>query len=89
MSNKLDTFTNKHADGQLSTSEEKKIQKLLKKEVFKIVILYKLVIAKKIPSHTQIFNSNLISNTKNLCTNQAYKKNRPVVHAYNKKKILY
>ncbi len=77
---KLDTFINKHADARLSTSGQKEIQGLLKKDIFKIVT------HEEVPSRTQVFNFSLIHNIKTSYTDKAYEKNRPVVHAYNDKK---
>ena len=85
MLDKLDTFTNKHLDAQLSVSRQKKIQKLLKKDVFKVVTSDKVVIL-KVSSSSQVFNSFLIDNIKNPYTNKAYEKNRPIVHTYNDEK---
>lgn len=52
VSNKFDRFTNKYVDVPLSTSGQKQIQKLFKKDVFKVVILDKVIIPKKIPNST-------------------------------------
>ena len=86
VSDKLDTFTNKHADAQLSASGQKKIQKLLEKGVFKVVTPDKVVIPEEVLSNTQVFNSSLVDNIKDPCTNKVYEKSRPVVHAYNDEK---
>ncbi len=50
VSNKIGTFTNKYADVQLSTSGQKKIQKLLEKDVFKVITPDKVVMPKQVPS---------------------------------------
>ncbi len=83
---KLDTFTNQHADAQLSVSGQKEIQKLLEKDVFKVVTPDKVVMPEEVPSSTQVFNSSLVDNIKDPCTDKAYEKSRPVVHAYNDEK---
>ncbi len=88
MSDKLDIFTNKYADAQLSASGQKEIQKLVTKDVFKVITLDKVIILEEVLSSTQVFNSILVDNIKDPCTNQAPNKNRLVVHAYNKKKNL-
>ncbi len=59
---------------------QKEIQELLEKDIFKVIM------PEKIPSRIQVFNSSLVDNIKNLYTDKAYKKNRPVVHIYNNKK---
>ncbi len=83
---KLDTFTNKYADAQLSTSGQKEIQKLVKKDVFKVVTPDKVIMPKKVPRSTQVFNSGLMDNIKDPCNDKACEKSRPVVHTYNDKK---
>ncbi len=83
---KLDIFTNKHINVQLSKSRQKKIQKLLEKDVFKDVTLDKVIVLEEVPSSIQVFNSSLVNNIKDLCIDKAYKKNRPVVHTYNDEK---
>ncbi len=80
VSDKLDTFINKYADAGLSTSGQKEIQGLLEKDIFKVVT------SEEVPSRTQVFNSSLVDNIKNLYTDKTYEKNRPVVHAYNNSK---
>ena len=79
LSDEIDTFTNKHADAGLSASGQKEIQGLLETDDFKVVISDKVVTPEEIPSNTQVFNSSLVDNIKDLCTNK-------VVHAYNDKK---
>ncbi len=59
MLDKLDTFTNKHANAQLSASGQKKIQKLLEKDIFKVVTPDKVVMPEEVPSNTQVFNSSI------------------------------
>ena len=83
MSDKLDTFTNKHADSQLSASGQK--QGLFEKDVFKVVILDKVVMLEEVPNSTQVFNSCFIDEIKDLCTNKAYEKSCLVVQADNDK----
>ncbi len=86
VSDKIGTFTNKYADAQSSTFGQKEIQKLLETDVFKVVTPDKVVMPKQILSSIQVFNSSLVDNIKDTCTDKAYKKNRPVVHAYNDEK---
>ena len=52
MSDKLDIFTNKHANIQLFAFGQKKIQKLLEKDVFKLVTPDKIVISEEVSSNT-------------------------------------
>lgn len=52
MSDKLNTFTIKYADAQLSKSGQKKIQKLLEKDIFKVVTLDKVVIHEEVRNST-------------------------------------
>ena len=80
VSDKLDTFINKHADAQLSASGQKEIQKLLEKDVFKVVM------PEEVSSSTQVFNSSLVDNIKDPCNDKVYEKSRPVVHTYNDEK---
>ncbi len=40
----------------------------------------------QVPSSTQVFNSSLVNDIKDPCTDKAYEKNRLVVHAYNDEK---
>ncbi len=40
----------------------------------------------QVPSSIQVFNSSLVDNIKDPCTDKTYEKNRPVVHAYNDEK---
>ena len=83
MSDKLDTFTNKHADSQLSASGQK--QGLFEKDVFKVVIPDKVVTPEEVPNSTQVFNSRFIDEIKDPYTNKAYGKSRLVVQADNDK----
>lgn len=76
MSNKIDTFINKYVNAQLSAFRQKKIQELLKKDDFKVITSNKVVTLKEDPSSTQIFNSNLVNDIKNLYIDK-------VIHAYN------
>ena len=80
---KLDTFTNKHADAQLSTSEQK--QELLEKDVFKVVIPDKVVTPEKVLNSTQVFNFRFVDEIKDPCTNKVYKKTRLVLQVDNDK----
>ncbi len=86
LSDKLDTFTNKYANAQLSASGQKENQKLLEKDVFKVVTLDKIIMLEEVLSSTQVFNSSLVDNIKDPCTDKAYEKNRPVMHTYNDEK---
>lgn len=87
--NKLDTFTNKYADTSLFAFEKKDIQKLMKKDVFKIVNLDKNIMFEEVLSSTQVFNSSFVNNIKDPCTDKAYIKNRSVLYTYkNEKKNL-
>ena len=86
VSDKLDIFTNKYADTQLFASGQKKIQKLLKKDVLKVVTPDKIVMSEEVSSSTQVFNSSLVDNIKDPCNDKAYEKSRPVVHTYNDEK---
>lgn len=52
VSDKFDKFTNNYINAQLSTSGQKKIQKLLKKDVFKVVTLDKVIMPKEIANST-------------------------------------
>lgn len=85
-SNTFDIFINKYADVQLSVSRPKKLQKLLKKDVFKVITLDKIVIPEEILSTIQVLNSSLVDNIKDLYTDKAYEKNCPVLHIYNNEK---
>lgn len=53
MSDKIDTFTNKHANAQLPAFGQKEIQGLVGKDDFKVVISDKVVTSQKVPSNTQ------------------------------------
>ena len=68
---------NKNADSQPSISEQKEIQKLPEKDVFKVVT------TEKIPSSSQVFNFCFVDEIKDPCINKTYKKSRPVMHTYN------
>ena len=50
VSDKLDIFTKKYANIQLSISGQKKIQKLFEKDVFKLITLDKIVMSKEVLS---------------------------------------
>ena len=73
MLNKFDIFINKYVDALLFISKQKKIQKLLEKDVFKVVTLNKIVIPEKISINTQVFNFCLVNNIKDLYNDKAYK----------------
>lgn len=86
VSDKLDTYTNKHADAPLSTSRQKEIQGLLKKDLFKVVTSDKVVMPEEVPSNTQVFNSCFVDDIKDLCIDKADEKSCSVVYAYNDEK---
>ena len=86
VSDKLDTFTNKHADAQLSASGQKEIQGLLEKDIFKVITPNKVVTPEEVPSNIQVFNSCFVNNIKDPCIDKADEKSRSVVHAYNDEK---
>lgn len=50
MLNKLDIFTNKNADIQLSASMQKEIKKLVEKDIFKVVTSNKIIIPEEVLS---------------------------------------
>ncbi len=86
LSDKIDTFTSKYIDTQLSVSGQKEIQRLLEKDIFKVVTLNKVVMSEEIPSSLQVFDSCFVNDIKDLYTDKAYEKSCPVMHAYNDKK---
>ena len=86
VSDKLDIFTNKHTNAQLSVSEQKKIQKLLEKDVFRVVTPNIIVMSEEVLSSTQVFNSSLVDNIKDPCNDKVYEKSRSLVHTYNNEK---
>ena len=77
---KLNIFTNKYTNIQLSAFRQKKIEKLFKKNVFKVINSNKIVMPKKILSNLQVFNSCFINNIKDLYTDKVNKKSCLVVH---------
>ena len=89
VSDKVDIFTNKHADVQLSASRQKKIQGLHKKDVFKVVTPNKVIPPEKFPNSIQVFNSRFVDNRKDPCTDKADEKSRPVVYVYNDDVMLW
>lgn len=86
MLDKLNIFTHKYIDAQLSVFEQKEIQKLFKKDIFKVVTPDKVITPKKVPNSIQIFNSSLVNNIKNPYIDQVYKKYYLVVHSHNNEK---
>ena len=50
MLDKVDTFTNQYVDVQLSVSGQRKISRLLKKDIFKVVTFNKVVTPEKVPN---------------------------------------
>lgn len=64
---------------QYTTFRQKKIAKLLEKDVFKVVTTDSIL------SNAQIFNSCFVNKIKNLGTNKMYKKSQLVIQAYNNK----
>ena len=94
VSNKLDMFTTKYMNAQLSISGQIKIQGLLKKDILKVtthekfVTYDKIVILEKIPNSIKVFNSRFFDNIKDPCIDKV-EISRSVMHVYNdKKKIL-
>lgn len=83
LANKLEIFTNKYADTQLSTFRQNEIEKLLEKNDFKVVTPDKLVMLEKVLSNIQVFNSYFVNKIKNLYTDKVYKKSCPVIYTYN------
>ncbi len=83
---KIDTFTNKYVDTQLSTDGQKVIQELLEKDDFKVVTHNKVVTPEEVPSSTQVFNPRFVDDIKDSCTDKVYKKSCLVVHPYNNEK---
>lgn len=79
-------FTNKYADVLLFISEQKEIEGLLKKDVFKIVTLKYVVMPEEMLSSIQVFNFSLYNDIKNPCIDKAYEKSCPIIHTYNNKK---
>ena len=80
VTDEFDTFINKHTDAELSTSRQKQIQKLFKKDIFKLVIL------NKIPGSTQVFNFYFVDNIKDPCINKVDEKSCLIAYAYNDEK---
>lgn len=72
VSDKLDIFTNKHANAQLSAFGQK--QGVFEKNVFKIVILDKVVTPEEVPNSTQVFNSYFVDEVKDPYTDKVYEK---------------
>lgn len=70
----------KCANTQLSTFGQKKIQRLLEKDILKVVIFEKII------SIIQVFNYCFVDNIKNSCINKVYKKSCPFMYAYNNEK---
>lgn len=70
----------------MSASKQKEIPKLFEKDVFKVITPDKFVISEEVLSSRPVFNSSLVNNIKDLCTNKAYKKSCPVLHTYNNEK---
>lgn len=65
---------------QLFVSGQKKIEGLLIKDIFKVVILEEVL------SKIQVFNSSWVYNIKNSYINKAYEKNYLIVYSYNDEK---
>ncbi len=86
LSNKISTFTNKHANTRLSLSGQKEIQELLEKDDFKVLTPDKVVTPEEVPSSTQAFNPCFVDYIKDPCIDKVNKKSRPIVHAYNVEK---
>lgn len=81
--NKLNTFTNKYRNLQLSTSRQK--HRLFKKDIFKIIIFNKVVISEEVLNHIKFFNSFFRDEIKDLYTDKTYKKSQLVLQANNNK----
>lgn len=76
----FDAFISKNADikpAQYTESKQKKIARLLEKDVFRVVTTI------NIPINAQIFNSHFINKVKNTGTDKAYKKSWLIILAYN------
>lgn len=74
----IHTNTNEKS-AQYTTSKQKKVAGLLKKNVFEIVIF------DSNSSNARIFNPRFIDNIKNPSINKAYKKSLLVIQVYNEK----
>lgn len=77
---KFDAFFNKNADTKLTqytTSGQKRIARLLEKDVFKVVT------SKNILKNVEIFNFCFIDKIKNSDMDMTYKKSRVIVQVYN------
>lgn len=66
MSDNLGTFIYKHVDVSLFVSGQKKIQGLLKEEVFKVVSPNKAITPEEIQNSTKGFNSRFFDDIKDL-----------------------
>ena len=81
---------NEYADFLLSTSGQKEIKELLKKDIFKVVTPNKVVMLEEIPSNTKGFNSYFFEDIRDPCINKAHKKSRfIIILTIMKRKILY
>lgn len=70
----------------MSISGQREIQKLLEKNLFKVVNLDKIVLLKEVVSNIKVFNSSLFENMKDLCIDKVYEKScliMPVIRTYS------
>lgn len=77
---------NNYEDSSLFISGQKKIERLLKKDDFKVVTSDKVVTSEEISSSTQGFNSHFLDNIKDSYTPRAYDRCYSVMHTSNDKK---
>lgn len=70
----------------MQMSNQKKIYKLHKKDIFKIVIFNKIIIFEEVFNNKQVFHFCFIDNKIDLYTNKVYKKIYLVIHTYNNRK---
>lgn len=83
-------IANKYANAQLSISCQKKIQRLIERDVFKVVISNNVDTPEKVLSSTKVSNSCFTNEIKDLCIDKTYQKCYLLVHTYNDgKKISY
>ena len=79
---------NKHMDAKLLAFRQKKIERLLEKDILKVVASNKIVMPKEVPSSTQDFNSRFVDEIKDPYIDKTYKKSCLIVYTYNEKKNL-
>ena len=85
---KLEMYSeqNKYADFRLFVFGQKEIEKLFKKDIFKVIMRNKVVISEEIPSSIKDFNSYFFDDIRDLYINKACKRSCLIMHAYNDKK---